>query len=110
MTARWGRCLAIAALFSVLAPDAFAQPRSIVVMNVTVIDATGRTPQERSSVVVSGEWIVAIGPTTAIQPPSNAVVVDGTGKFIIPGLWDMHVHLGSYTNGSGLLPRLARYG
>jgi Amidohydrolase family len=42
--------------------------------------------------------------------PQDAIVVDGTGRFLIPGLWDMHVHVGSYEDGVKVLPRFVGYG
>jgi imidazolonepropionase-like amidohydrolase len=66
--------------------------QSLVIKRVTVIDATGRGPELNTTVIVEGDRIVAIDPWRKIHIPKNAVVVDGTGKFLIPGLWDMHVH------------------
>ena len=59
---------------------------------MTVIDATGRDPEPDMTVIVEGDRIVAVGPWRKTHIPRKAVVVDGTGKFLIPGLWDMHVH------------------
>lgn len=70
-----------------------AWAQSLVIKHVTVIDATGRGPAPNMTVVVDGDRIVAVTPskkTTRIR--KNVAVVDGTGKFLIPGLWDMHVH------------------
>ena len=61
--------------------------------HVTVIDATGRAPQLDQTVVIDGGRITSIGPAANAKVPKNARLVDGTGKFLIPGLWDMHVHL-----------------
>lgn len=44
-----------------------------------------------SLVVLSGDTITSVTPNGA--PPANAQVVDGLGKFLIPGLWDMHAHV-----------------
>jgi imidazolonepropionase-like amidohydrolase len=66
--------------------------QSLVIKRVTVIDATGRSPTPNMTVVVDGNRIVAVGPWRKTRIPKNAVVVDGTGKFLIPGLWDMHAH------------------
>jgi imidazolonepropionase-like amidohydrolase len=63
-----------------------------VINRVTVIDATGRGPQPNMTVIVDGDRIVAVSPWRKTHIPRNAVVVDGKGKFLIPGLWDMHVH------------------
>jgi imidazolonepropionase-like amidohydrolase len=66
---------------------------SLVFAHVTVIDATGRAQRADQTVVIEGERIVSIGPAVRAKLPKNARVVDATGKFMIPGLWDMHVHL-----------------
>jgi predicted amidohydrolase YtcJ len=42
--------------------------------------------------------------------PPGVTIVDGRGKYLIPGLWDMHVHVGEYAQGAKLLPHLVRYG
>ena len=68
----------------------WAQP--LVIERVTVIDATGKPAQPDMTVVVERDRITAIGPWKKTKIPKNAHVVDGTGKFLIPGLWDMHVH------------------
>lgn len=62
-------------------------------IHVTVIDGTGEPPQENMTVVISGDRIAEVGKTSAVNLPENAVVIDAAGKFLIPGLWDMHVHL-----------------
>src|ERR1044072_4806143 len=63
---------------------------SIVFTHVTIIDVTGATPRRDTTVVITGDRISAIGDN--IPVPAGAQVVDATGKFLIPGLWDMHVH------------------
>jgi imidazolonepropionase-like amidohydrolase len=69
-----------------------AWSQSLVIQHVTVIDATGPAPMPNMTVVVEGDRIVAIGPARKTHVAKNAVVVNGAGKFLIPGLWDMHVH------------------
>ncbi|MFN8573697.1 MAG: amidohydrolase family protein [Gemmatimonadaceae bacterium] len=66
--------------------------RVLVIHDVTVIDGTGRAPLANASVLVEGERITRVtrGP---ISPPSGATLVDGHGKFLIPGLIDVHIHL-----------------
>jgi imidazolonepropionase-like amidohydrolase len=66
--------------------------QSLVIKRVTVIDATGRGPEPDTTVIVDGDRVVAVGPWRKTHIPRKAVVVDGRGKFLIPGLWDMHVH------------------
>lgn len=67
-------------------------PVSLAITHVTVIDMTGAAPKPGMTVVTSGDRITAIGPSDQLMPPKNAVVVNGAGKYVIPGLWDMHVH------------------
>ena len=63
----------------------------IVLRGVSVINpATGRVAPNRT-VVIRGNRIVAVG-GTLLPVPQGAVLVDGAGKFAIPGLWDMHTH------------------
>jgi imidazolonepropionase-like amidohydrolase len=69
-----------------------AWPQSLVIQRVTVIDATDRAAQPDVTVVIGGERIVAISPWKKAKIPKGAQVVDGRGKFLIPGLWDMHEH------------------
>jgi hypothetical protein len=65
----------------------------IVITHVTVIDATGEAPKVDSTVIVEGKRISAVGPSGGAPIPRNAKVIDGSGKFLIPGLADMHIHL-----------------
>ena len=66
---------------------------ALAITGVTVIDATGAPPAPGMTVVIAGDRIVAITPAAAARPPRGATIVDGRGKFLIPGLWDMHMHL-----------------
>jgi imidazolonepropionase-like amidohydrolase len=65
---------------------------ALVFTHVTVIDATGAPAKPNMTVVVKGGRIAALGKTANLDVPENAHVVDATGKFLIPGLWDMHIH------------------
>jgi hypothetical protein len=65
---------------------------SLVFTHVTVIDATGAPARRDMTVVVSGERISKIGRTGKVKVPEDSQVVDAAGKFLIPGLWDMHAH------------------
>jgi imidazolonepropionase-like amidohydrolase len=67
--------------------------QSLVIQNVTLIDATGAAPRSGMSVGIEKGQIVEI--KKSIHAPKGADIVDGTGKFLIPGLWDMHVHIGA---------------
>src|SRR5437773_670869 len=63
---------------------------SLMIRNVTIIDGTGRAPVREMSLVVSDGRIAAIGAASKIKAPAGVTVIDGTGKFLIPGLWKMH--------------------
>jgi imidazolonepropionase-like amidohydrolase len=65
----------------------------LVFTRVTVIDVrAGRALPDRS-VVVSGDRIIEVGAPGAVSTSRRARFVDGRGKYLIPGLWDMHVHM-----------------
>jgi imidazolonepropionase-like amidohydrolase len=70
-----------------------SRPVGIAVTHVTVLDATGAPPRPDFTVVISGTRIAAVGPSSSVVIPSRAKVFDGAGKFLVPGLADMHVHL-----------------
>jgi imidazolonepropionase-like amidohydrolase len=64
----------------------------IAITNVTVIDTAGGPAQPDMTVVIEGDRITRVEATVRARTPKNARVIDGTGKFLIPGLWDMHIH------------------
>jgi imidazolonepropionase-like amidohydrolase len=79
------------ALLCILAtPFLHAQP--LVIQHVTVIDATGKPPQPDVTVVIEGGRIASVTPSRKAKIPKGAQIIEGAGKFLIPGLWDMHVH------------------
>lgn len=65
----------------------------LVLLGGTLIDGTGRPPITNSAVVIQGDRIIAAGRRSEITVPTGARVVDAGGKYILPGLWDMHSHL-----------------
>ena len=73
---------------------------ALVLTHITVIDCTGAAPKPDSAVVISGSQITVVGPSDSVSIPAGARVVDGSGKFLIPGLWDMHGHLTDATEGA----------
>jgi imidazolonepropionase-like amidohydrolase len=85
----------LCALAAVALAFACARPRerSLAITNVTVIDVAGGAARAGQTVVVAGERILAVGDTAALSLPRGTKIVDGAGRFLIPGLVDMHVHL-----------------
>jgi hypothetical protein len=65
----------------------------VAIRHVTVIDATGAAPRADATVLIRGSRIEAVGPTGRIPIPAGATVVEGEGKFLIPGLIDTHLHI-----------------
>jgi imidazolonepropionase-like amidohydrolase len=64
----------------------------IVIEHVTVINPSTASVQPEMTVVVTGDRITTVSATASVPPPKDARVIDGTGRYLIPGLWDMHVH------------------
>ncbi|WP_206606343.1 amidohydrolase family protein [Steroidobacter cummioxidans] len=80
-------CIGLAAL-------SVAQAATTVLTNFTLIDGTGRAPVPDSSLIVENGHISWVGPHSSLKAPSGATVMNLSGKFVIPGLIDNHVHLG----------------
>jgi amidohydrolase family protein len=64
----------------------------IALTHVTVIDMSGAKPKPDLTVLITGDRIEALGRSAEVGIPAGARVVDLTGKYLIPGLCDMHVH------------------
>lgn len=71
--------------------DSRATP--LVIEHVTLIDGTGAAPRSDQTIVMENGRITALGPSTQVTSPTGATVIDGRGQYVIPGLFDMHVHL-----------------
>jgi imidazolonepropionase-like amidohydrolase len=72
------------------------QPAHIVITHVTVINPSTSSVQPDTTVIITGDRIVAVSGAVSgaahFRPPKGARAIDGTGRYLIPGLWDMHVH------------------
>jgi len=68
-------------------------PAVVALTHVAIVDPSGTATQRDRTVVVSGDRIAQIGGTGEVTIPPAARVIDGTGKYLIPGLWDMHAHV-----------------
>lgn len=87
---RW--FLAFIICVAVAGSTAVAQSVPIVITGVTVIPMNGHAPLADRTVVIENRHITAIRERGRVAIPRDAAVIDGTGNFLIPGLWDMHVH------------------
>ena len=69
-----------------------AEPATLVITGATLVDGTGAAPVSDAVGVIRGDRIVAAGPRAQIKVPKEAAHIDASGKWIIPGLIDAHVH------------------
>src|SRR5689334_8225178 len=67
-------------------------PAPIVITHVTVINPGTSSVQANQTVVITNGRITSVAGSETLQPPKNARVIDASGQYLIPGLWDMHVH------------------
>jgi imidazolonepropionase-like amidohydrolase len=65
---------------------------AVVIRAVTVVDVINGSLRGNQTVLVAGNRITAVGPADQVRTPDDADLLDATGGFLIPGLWDMHVH------------------
>ena len=73
-------------------PSARAVPETLAIRHVTVIDGTGAVQPDMTVHVANGR-ILVVGPARSVRMRRGHRVVEGAGRYLIPGLWDMHVHL-----------------
>ena len=69
-----------------------AAPPALAITDVALIDGVSDTVRAHQTVIVRDGRIVAVGPATETEVPRGARRIDGRGRWLMPGLWDMHVH------------------
>ena len=72
---------------------ASAQDSPLFIAHVAVVDVIAGRVQPDMTVEIRGRTIAAMSADRTVRIPRRATVIDGRGKYLIPGLWDMHVHL-----------------
>ena len=77
---------------------------------VTTINNPWKTNLPDQTVRIRSDRIAWVGPAGEARVPDGAEVLDATGKFLIPGLWDMHVHLQWDWDAEVSLPLFLAYG
>jgi imidazolonepropionase-like amidohydrolase/sugar phosphate permease len=93
----WKPVTQVAALLLLVSLVAHAQPpvqQVKVLTGATLIDGTGRPPIRDAVIIIEGARIKAVGPRNKIKVPAGAELINVDGKYIVPGLADMHQHLG----------------
>src|SRR2546426_10828633 len=68
---------------------------AVVFRHASVFDAPNARLLHDETVVVRGNRIESVAPDSAARAPTGARIIDARGKTLLPGLWDMHTHLGS---------------
>lgn len=116
LTAPWGRtilallCLAQAAT----AADSPPEPADLLIRSATIIDVRNGSLMPDRSIVIRGREIVAVGPGDLGRRYSAVRIVDAAHRYVMPGLWDMHVHFGGGTElvaeNQALLPLYVAHG
>jgi len=79
------------------------------ITGATLIDGNGGDPLSNSVILISGGRITAAGPRAATPVPAGATIIDGAGKFVLPGLVDTNVHLSLYGGTGDRYETLAKY-
>ena len=69
-----------------------ARAEAWAIEHVTLIDGLGHAPQADMTVTVDGDRVVAITPSALARSPKGHVI-NGHGKYLMPGLMDVHIHL-----------------
>ncbi|HKK73971.1 MAG TPA: amidohydrolase family protein [Saprospiraceae bacterium] len=72
-------------------PSAVYYPDAICIENVTVIDPIDGEQAGRT-VIIEGDKIIQVSPTEDLSLDEKNTIIDGSGKYLMPGLWDAHVH------------------
>jgi imidazolonepropionase-like amidohydrolase len=84
---------------------------SLAILHVTIVDVQTGELRPDHTVLISGNRIETVGPSARMRVSAGATAVEGRGKYLIPGLWDMHVHTeGGPITREVFFPRLVAHG
>jgi hypothetical protein len=82
----------------------------LAITHVTIVDVSGGPSMQDQTVVIEGGRIATLGTAATVRVPAGARVIEGAGRFLIPGLWDMHVHAVSYEQAVKAIPAVLSRG
>jgi imidazolonepropionase-like amidohydrolase len=82
----------LAFLCLLLSACAQAHPPTVAIRAATIVDVTEGSLRADHTVLIAGNRIAAVGPADEVRIPDGADVIDAACCYLIPGLWDMHVH------------------
>ena len=80
--------------------DAPSSGRPLIIRSVSIVDPVGGSVSPASDILIEKGRIAAVAPARALSVPAGTLTLDGTGRFAVPGLIDVHAHLGE----GGALP------
>lgn len=86
--------ISVAAVMAGALTAAPAMAKTVALSHFTLIDGTGRVPVGDSAMIITDGKISWVGLATKLKAPAGVAVTDLTGKFVMPGIIDSHVHLG----------------
>ena len=90
---KWlGRCF-LAALISALPIPARAQQGALIIRNVNIVDVVNNRLEPGRDVVILGKDIANVAAHGHVPAPQDGQFIEGAGKYLMPGLWDFHVHV-----------------
>jgi hypothetical protein len=82
----------LSALARLTATARMAPAKKLAIVGATLEDSTGAAPVKDSVIVIEAGVITAVGPRSQTRIPKDATILDASGKYALPGLWDMHAH------------------
>lgn len=80
----------------------------VVIRNGDLFDSERGVMVPRQTVVLRNDRVVAVGPAGSVAEPAGATVIDATGRTVMPGMWEMHAHLGLSSQSSGSILALSQ--
>src|SRR5688500_20185865 len=87
-------------------PAGGTAPGTVAIVGAKVIDMTGAAPKPGHTILIQDGRIALAGPDAAPTMPAGSPTVDGRGRYVIPGLWDVQVHTAREGRGGSVLPLL----
>jgi imidazolonepropionase-like amidohydrolase len=79
-------------LFTKEAKPSGSTHKEIAIVNATLVDVVNRVSLPDETILIENGKIKSVGKSSLIKPSKNAFIIDGSGKYVLPGLWDMHAH------------------
>src|SRR6185369_16601439 len=82
----------LSALARLTASSRMPQARKLAIVGATLENSTGAASVKDSVILIEDGVITAVGPRSRARIPEDATILDASGKYAVPGLWDMHAH------------------